>query len=499
MQDITFVISKLLWWPLRPGTAAILLALLGLALLWRGRRWGRWPALAGIGFLGLLALLPLDQPVLRPLEDRFPRPAMEPAHIDGIVVLGGAVEQRLTEARGLPALNGAAERMTEPVALLRRHPEARLVFTGGTASLAPGALSEADVARQLWLDLGVPAERMVFEGESRNTHENAVNTFRLGPAEAWRDLAADHLGQPHAAQHGSVPQGRLADHRLAGELPHRGGQRGLAGDILPGPAAGIRMGNQGVARPVRLLVDGPDGRAFPGAVIGRVAAPRHDRAWVCGAARVTRPQQPMPIPLALPRLPPAARALPPRPARRPDVARSRVRRRVDALAAAGDRAAFGLLVERHGERALRVALRVLGDGAEAEEVAQEAFLRAWQAAASFDPDRAQFTTWLHRITLNLAIDRTRRRGSAPDAGEAALSALADPAPGPEAAAAAAQDRAALAAALGLLPARQRAAIALAYEEGLSGAEAAAALDVSERALEGLLRRARLMLRRILSP
>ena len=65
--------------------------------------------------------------------------------------------------------------------------------------------------------------------------------------------------------------------------------------------------------------------------------------------------------------------------------------------------------------------------------------------------------------------------------------------------AAAEDRAALAAALARLPTRQRAAIALAYEDGLSGAEAAAALDVSERALEGLLRRARLMLRRILSP
>ena len=188
MQDIVFVASKLLWWPLRPGTAAILLALLGIAVLWHGRRWGRWPALFGIGFLGLMALLPLDQPVLRPLEERFSRPAAEPAHIDGIVVLGGAVEQRLTEAHGIPALNGAAERMTEPVALLRRHPEARLVFTGGTASLAPGALSEADVARQLWLDLGVPADRMSFESESRNTHENAVNTFRVvgpQPGETW--------------------------------------------------------------------------------------------------------------------------------------------------------------------------------------------------------------------------------------------------------------------------------------------------------------------------
>src|SRR3954453_9377191 len=102
MQDVAFVLSKLLWWPLRPGTAAILLALLGLVLLWRGRRWGRWPALAGIGFLALLALLPLDEPGVRALEDRFPRPAAEPAHIDGIVVLGGAVEQKLTESRGLP-------------------------------------------------------------------------------------------------------------------------------------------------------------------------------------------------------------------------------------------------------------------------------------------------------------------------------------------------------------------------------------------------------------
>ncbi|TCZ54971.1 sigma-70 family RNA polymerase sigma factor [Roseicella aquatilis] len=204
-------------------------------------------------------------------------------------------------------------------------------------------------------------------------------------------------------------------------------------------------------------------------------------------------------PLALPRLAPEA---PSRAAARPaglmprdDASDAELMR----LAAAGDRAAFGLLVGRHGERTLRLALRVLGNAAEAEEVAQEALLRAWQAAAGFDPARAQFTTWLHRITLNLAIDRARRRPAAPGAVEAALAAIEDPAPGPEAMAAAAEDRAALAAALARLPARQRAAIALAYEDGLSGAEAAAALNVSERALEGLLRRARLMLRRMMSP
>lgn len=214
----------------------------------------------------------------------------------------------------------------------------------------------------------------------------------------------------------------------------------------------------------------------------------------------------MPPPLILPRTLPAPAlplALPlarPRPDRPAGLMPREAATDAELMrwAAAGDRAAFGVLVERHGERALRLALRVLGDAAEAEEVAQEALLRAWRNAARYDPERALFTTWLHRIVLNLAIDRGRRRAHAPQAGEAALAALPDPAPGPEAAAAAAEERASLAAALAQLPARQRAAIALAYEEGLSGAEAAAALDVSERALEGLLRRARLMLRRILS-
>ncbi|MCB4824091.1 sigma-70 family RNA polymerase sigma factor [Roseicella aerolata] len=207
----------------------------------------------------------------------------------------------------------------------------------------------------------------------------------------------------------------------------------------------------------------------------------------------------MPILLALPRLPLAAAV--PATDRPAGLMARETASDADLMrwSAAGDRAAFAVLVERHGERALRIALRVLGDPAEAEEVAQEALLRAWQAAGRFDPSRAQVTTWLHRIVLNLAIDRTRRRASAPQAGEAALAALPDPASGPEAAAVEAEERAALAAALAQLPARQRAAIALAYEEGLSGAEAAAVLDVSERALEGLLRRARLMLRRLLTP
>lgn len=188
MDTVVHLLSKALWFVARPGTFALLLACIGLLLIWRNRRWGRWPLLAGLGFYVVVIATPLAPWVVMPLEDRFGRPAETPARVDGVIVLGGAVDQNLTEARSIPALNGAAERMTELVALARRYPEARLVFTGGQGSLVHGGLTEADVARRLFTSLGVPEGRVIYEDEARNTWENAVFTRRLiepGPGETW--------------------------------------------------------------------------------------------------------------------------------------------------------------------------------------------------------------------------------------------------------------------------------------------------------------------------
>lgn len=188
MQDLLFVASKLLWLALRPNTLALLLMIAGTALLWTGRRRGRWPLAAGLAWYVAVMALPVAPLLTLPLEGRFERPATPPAQVAGIVVLGGAVEQALTEAHGIPALNGAAERMTEAVALARRHPEARLVFTGGSAAVIQGGPTEADTARRLFADLGLPPERLTFEDDSRNTWENAVLTRRLvepKPGETW--------------------------------------------------------------------------------------------------------------------------------------------------------------------------------------------------------------------------------------------------------------------------------------------------------------------------
>jgi RNA polymerase sigma-70 factor (ECF subfamily) len=158
-----------------------------------------------------------------------------------------------------------------------------------------------------------------------------------------------------------------------------------------------------------------------------------------------------------------------------------------ALVAAGDNGAFRRLMARHMGRAIRVAETVVRGSAEADDIAQEAFIRIWRNAASFDPRVARFTTWMHRIVVNLAIDRKRRNGGShapvpedlPDTQPSALEELV-----------AAEQQSAVQGALGALPDRQRAAIALFHFEGLSGRDSALAMNLSESAFESLLTRAR---------
>jgi RNA polymerase sigma-70 factor (ECF subfamily) len=161
-----------------------------------------------------------------------------------------------------------------------------------------------------------------------------------------------------------------------------------------------------------------------------------------------------------------------------------------ARAAQGDREAFDVLSARYGLRLRRAAMRVLDDPAAAEDVAQDALLRAWTKAASYRPEQAAVGTWLHRIAVNAAIDRLRATRHSSEIPED----LADAGPSAELALAGRQQHALLREAIASLPERQRAAITLTYGEGWSGQRAADALRVSARALEGLLHRSRKALR-----
>lgn len=158
-----------------------------------------------------------------------------------------------------------------------------------------------------------------------------------------------------------------------------------------------------------------------------------------------------------------------------------------ARVAGGDGDAFARLAARHMRRAVALAQRMTGNPSDADEVAQEAFLRVWQHAARWEAGRAAFTTWLYRIVVNIAIDRGRRPGWSPleDAGE-----LADPALDAVAVIAERQTAALVNRALAALPDRQRAAVVLFHQEGMSLRQAAEVLGLSETAFASLLARAR---------
>ncbi len=161
-----------------------------------------------------------------------------------------------------------------------------------------------------------------------------------------------------------------------------------------------------------------------------------------------------------------------------------------AHSAAGDRRAFDVLAGRYILRLRRAALRVLSNPAAAEDVAQDALLRAWMRAATYDRKQASVSTWLHRIAVNASIDRlraTRPTSEVPDN-------LLDPAESAEHALAGQERSKILAEAIASLPMRQRTALTLTYEQGWSGQEAANHLSVSTRALEGLLHRGRKLVR-----
>jgi uncharacterized SAM-binding protein YcdF (DUF218 family) len=184
-----FVLSKVLTFFCLPSNLLVALGLAGLILGVIGRRRAAAAALAlAIVGLALAGWSPLPNLLLETLEDRFPPYADDGVPVAGIIVLGGSFDTLVSGSRGVVALNDSAERLTEAVALARRDPAAKLVFTGGDWTLFAEGPSEASLARRFFSEFGVPPERVVFEDQARTTSENALNLKALlvpKPGERW--------------------------------------------------------------------------------------------------------------------------------------------------------------------------------------------------------------------------------------------------------------------------------------------------------------------------
>lgn len=163
-----------------------------------------------------------------------------------------------------------------------------------------------------------------------------------------------------------------------------------------------------------------------------------------------------------------------------------------ARIASGDAQAFASLVKLHLPRAYALAYRTLMNSAEAEEVAQDAFTKVWVKAREYDGARAAFATWLHRIVVNLCLDRIRQRKY--HESDDALVNVADEGESSESLASIREESDIVRDAVAALPERQRLAVNLCYFEEYTNPEAAKMMGMHVKALEGLLVRARKTLR-----
>lgn len=219
-----FTVSKILTGLATPSAVLVLVLAWGAWVHWAtyGRRGSGRMTWAAAGLV-LAAFLPLSTWLLLPLEDRFPRPLVgDGKELAGIIVLGGAVGAEVSAARDRVELNGSADRIVDAVALARRFPQLRIIYSGGSGAALVTERPEAELVAGLFEALGIDRQRLTLEPISRTTFENAL---------ACRALLAPNL----AADAGSVP-GRWLLVTSAAHMPRAVGsfrQQGF--DVLAYP------------------------------------------------------------------------------------------------------------------------------------------------------------------------------------------------------------------------------------------------------------------------
>jgi uncharacterized SAM-binding protein YcdF (DUF218 family) len=182
-----FFASKALAFFSLPTNVLACLALVGLVLIGLRRRIGKILTVAAAAAIGFAGLSPLGNMLLTPLEQRFAGMQFPDGKIDGIIVLGGSYD-RIRGYLNTVVLEDGTHAMAAVPDLARRYPEAKLIFSGGTAEENVHVPPEAIVARQLFISFGISQNRIVIEDRSRNTLENARLTAQMlapKPGQRW--------------------------------------------------------------------------------------------------------------------------------------------------------------------------------------------------------------------------------------------------------------------------------------------------------------------------
>lgn len=174
-----FSLAKIFWLFASPDSLLVILSSIAGIMLFRGKTVAAKRILAVVlVFMVAITLFPVDEWLAYPLEARFPANPQLPEKVDGIIVLGGSENVALSINWNQPEFGDAAERDMAFLALARRYPHAKQVFTGGSGNLQQ-KYKEADVARDFFASQDFDVGKIIFERDSRNTYENAIFSRRL--------------------------------------------------------------------------------------------------------------------------------------------------------------------------------------------------------------------------------------------------------------------------------------------------------------------------------
>lgn len=189
MDTVFFWLSKLLWAVVAPSSLLMILIFATWILLVRSKwRAAKISMTVFCFFVLVISIFPLGKWLLMPLEQQFQANPVLPEQIDGIVVLSGSGWTQGTEYWQQVQLNDASERHLAFMALARKYPNAKLVYTGGSGDIFNAELKQADVAMQLYQSQGFDTSRIIFERQARNTAENALLSHQMiqpDPSENW--------------------------------------------------------------------------------------------------------------------------------------------------------------------------------------------------------------------------------------------------------------------------------------------------------------------------
>lgn len=183
-----FYCSKIIWAVLTPANLACVLLGFGVALGMKWRKAGHRLMVAGGIILLVFGVLPVAPNLLYFLEKQTAQPSPMPDHIDGILVMGGAVESRVSEISGQPEFNDGVDRVLSAMELGYRFPTARIVFSGGSGLLIHNERRESQDIAIFLKNMNFPMDRVLYEDQSRNSFENIRNTMALvepGKKEVW--------------------------------------------------------------------------------------------------------------------------------------------------------------------------------------------------------------------------------------------------------------------------------------------------------------------------